>query len=278
MLLYNTLASIPQNLIVNCLQKQYEYSGYETAGNNNANHMKNFLNSYLTESKCINLESGDYPGPFLTISRQAGCSAKRIAIKLSKILTGYSYMSETKTDVEWKYVDKDMFLEVVEEFTDELKWGEYEDAEESILFLKDVGKAFADETIYDISDDKMIAALKGIICRLANHGRTIIVGRSAGAILRSIPNKLNIRLEAPAEWRINRIMQIKDMTQTEAAEYITQADKKRDAFIEKIIGRKAENEDFDVIFNYATMEDDQIVDAVINILRNKKIIAPHYEF
>jgi hypothetical protein len=49
MLLYNTLASIPQNLIVNCLQKQYEYSGYETAGNNNANHMKNFLNSYLTE-------------------------------------------------------------------------------------------------------------------------------------------------------------------------------------------------------------------------------------
>lgn len=245
---------------------------------NNPNHMKNFLQSYLNESKCINLESGDYPGPFLTISRQAGCSAKRLAIKLSKILTGYSYMSETKTDVEWKYVDKGVFLGVVDEMIEELKAGDFEDADESILFLKEVGRAFIDETIYDISDVKLIAALKGIICRLAYHGRTIIVGRSSGAILKDIPNKLNIRLEAPTDWRIHRIMQIKDMTRNEAAEYITLADKKRDAFIEKIIGRKAENDDFDVIFNYASMEDDQIVDAVINILRNKKIIAPHYEF
>ncbi|MDX8339330.1 cytidylate kinase-like family protein [Draconibacterium sp. IB214405] len=229
------------------------------------------------ESKCINLETGDYPGPFLTISRQAGCSAKRIAIKLSKILTGYSYMSETKTDVEWKYVDKAMFLGVVNEMIDEVRSGEFEDAKESILFLKEVGRAFSDETIYDISDDKMILTLKGIICRLAHQGRTIIVGRSSGAILKDVPNKLNIRLEAPGDWRIHRIMQIKDMTRSEAADYIIEADNKRDAFIEKIIGRKAENNDFDVIFNYASLEDDQIVDAVINILRNKKIIAPHFE-
>ncbi|WP_319267447.1 cytidylate kinase-like family protein [uncultured Draconibacterium sp.] len=240
--------------------------------------MKNFLKSYLLQSRCINLETGDYPGPFLTISRQAGCSAKRIAIKLSKILTGYSYMSETKTDVEWKWVDKDMFAGVVNEMIEEVKSGNYEDAKESILFLKEVGRAFSDETIYDISDDKLIATLKGIICRLAYQGRTIIVGRSSGAILKDIPNKLNIRLEAPTDWRIHRMMQIKDMTRTEAAKYINEADKKRDAFIEKIIGRKAENNDFDVIFNYASLEDDQIVDAVINILRNKKIIAPHYEF
>lgn len=243
---------------------------------NNPYQMKNFLQSYLMESKCINLDTGDYPGPFLTISRQAGCSAKRIAIKLSKILTGYSYMSETKTDVEWKWVDKDVFLDVVNEMIDEVNSGDYEDAEESKLFLKEVGRAFSDETIYDISDEKLIATLKGIICRLAYQGRTIIVGRSSGVILKDIPNKLNIRLEAPDDWRINRMMQIKDMTSIEAKRYINEADKKRDAFIEKIIGRKAENNDFDVIFNYASLEDDQIVDAVINILRNKKIISPHH--
>ena len=48
--------------------------------------------------------------------------------------------------------------------------------------------------------------------------------------------------------------------------------------LKRFIGRKAENNDFDVIFNYASLEDDQIVDAVINILRNKKIIVPYYEF
>lgn len=240
--------------------------------------MEKYINSYLPKIKCVNLETGDFPGPFLTISRQAGCSAQRIAIKLAKILTGYSYMADTKTDVEWKWVDKKVFSGVVKEMIDEVKSGEYDDAEEAVRFLKEVAHAFAEETIYDISDERLIKTLKGIICRLANQGRVIIVGRSAGAILKDVPNKLNIRLEAPTEWRINRIMQLKELSQAEAAEYITKADEKRDSFIEKIIGRKAQNNDFDVIFNYATMEDDQIVDAVIHILRNKKIIATQYEF
>ena len=240
--------------------------------------MEKYINSYLPKIKCVNLETGDFPGPFLTISRQAGCSAQRIAIKLAKILTGYSYMADTKTDVEWKWVDKKVFSGVVKEMIDEVKAGDFDDAEEAVSFLKEVAHAFAEETIYDISDDQLIKTLKGIICRLANQGRTIIVGRSAGAILKDVPNKLNIRLEAPTEWRINRLMQLKDLSQAEAAEFIINADEKRDTFIEKIIGRKAENNDFDVIFNYATMEDDQIVDAVIHILRNKKIIDTQYEF
>jgi cytidylate kinase len=235
--------------------------------------METFINSYLKDLKCVNLETGDFPGPFLTISRQAGCSAQRIAIKLSKILTGYSYMSETKTDAEWKWVDKTVFSDVVDEMIAEVKAGEYDDAEKAILFLNEVCRAFSDETIYDISDENLIKTLKGIICRLASQGRTIIVGRSAGVILRDVPNKLNIRLEAPTDWRIHRVMQLRDLTRAEAEQYINHADTKRDSFIEKIIGRKAENNDFDVIFNYASLEDDQIVDAVINILKNKKIIA-----
>lgn len=240
--------------------------------------MEKFINHYLINLKCVNLETGDFPGPFLTISRQAGCSAQRIAIKLSKILTGYSYMSETKTDVEWKWVDKQVFSAVVKEMVQEIDEGEYADAEEAVQFLHEVSRAFIDETIYDISDEHLIQTLKGIICRLANQGRVIIVGRSAGAILKDVPNKLNIRLEAPKEWRINRLMQMKDLSQAEAAKFINKADSKRDSFIEKIIGRKAENNDFDVIFNYASLEDDQIVDAVINILRNKKIISFHDEY
>ena len=62
--------------------------------------MEKYINNYLHNLLHLNLETGDFPGPLVTISRQAGCSAQRIAIKLSKILTGYSYMSETKTDAE----------------------------------------------------------------------------------------------------------------------------------------------------------------------------------
>lgn len=235
--------------------------------------MEKFISSYLNIYKCMDLETGDFPGPFITISRQAGCSAQRIAIKLSKILTGYSYMSETKTDVEWKYVDKNVFSEAVHEMIRDVEAGKFSDAEQVIKNLKLVENAFFDESIYEISDENLIKTLKGVICRLANQGRTIIVGRSAGVILKDVPNKLNIRLEAPTEWRIHRVMQLKDLSWSEAESYIKKTDSKRDSFIEKIIGRKAENNDFDIIFNYASLEDDYIVDAVINILKNKKIIA-----
>lgn len=236
--------------------------------------MENFFNNYLQNYRQMNLETGDFPGPFITISRQAGCSAKRIAIKLSKILTGYSYMSDTKTDAEWRWVDKSMFSQVVDEMIEEVISGKYDNENgDAVKFLRTVDKAFSDETVYDITDKDLIKTLKGIICRLACQGRTIIVGRSAGAILKNVPNKLNVRLEAPTDWRINRMMQIKDLSRAESEQYILRMDQKRDSFIEKVIGRKAENNDFDVIFNYASLEDDLIVDAIINILKNKQIIA-----
>lgn len=71
--------------------------------------MEKFFKSFMKTIICCDLETGDFPGPVVTISRQSGCSAQRIAIKLSKILTGYSYMSDTKTDAEWRWVDKDIF-------------------------------------------------------------------------------------------------------------------------------------------------------------------------
>jgi cytidylate kinase len=161
---------------------------------------------------------------------------------------------------------------------EDVKSGGYDDTAEAITMLGHVAKAFSNETIYDISDEYLIETFKGVVCRLACKGRTIIVGRSAGVILREIPNKLNVRLEAPMEWRINRIMQLKDFTQAEAVDYVWEMDAKRDTFIEKIIGRKANNDDFDVIFNYASLQDDEIIDAIVNILKNKKIISRYEDY
>ncbi|RIH65481.1 cytidylate kinase-like family protein [Mariniphaga sediminis] len=238
--------------------------------------MEKFIKSFMKSITCCDLETGDFPGPVVTISRQSGCSAQRIAIKLSKILTGYSYMSDTKTDAEWKWVDKDIFEEVVEGMVESVRTGGYDDTDEAVKMLKQVARAFSNETIYDISDTRLIETFRGVVCRLACKGRTIIVGRSAGVILKNVPNKLNVRLEAPMEWRINRIMQLKDVSQAEAVEFVKEMDDKRDSFIEKVIGRKANNDDFDIIFNYASLQDDEIIDAIVSILKNKKIIA-HYE-
>jgi len=234
--------------------------------------MKEFLNNYLKYVAASNLETGDFAGPVVTISRQTGCSAKRIAIKLSKILTGYSYMSETKTDAEWLWADKDAFRQATREVKLEIE-ARKTDNQEMLEKLEMVSNAFSSEFFTDVLDEKAITILKDVIVKLAIQGRYIILGRGATTILNELPNKLSIRLEAPLEWRINRVAQIKNLSHDAAQEHILNADERRKQFTEAVIGRTYVNTDFDVIFNYASLSDDQIVDAMVNILKSKKIIT-----
>jgi cytidylate kinase len=239
--------------------------------------MKEFLRNYLKYVTASNLETGDFAGPVVTISRQTGCSARRIAIKLSKILTGYSYMSDTKTEREWHWADKETFRQTIRDVEEELSKREVVDSE---LLEKAtmISKAFAKEKFVDEVDEKSLAILKDVILKLAIQGRYIILGRGATNLLADLPNKLSIRLEAPLEWRINRVAQMKNMSHSEAEELVLKSDEKRCRFTTSVIGRKYENTDFDIIFNYASLSDDQIVEAIVNILKSKKIISYGDEF
>jgi cytidylate kinase len=235
-------------------------------------NMKEFLNNYLKYVAASNLETGDFAGPVVTISRQTGCSAKRIAIKLSKILTGYSYMSETKTDAEWLWADKDAFKQATREVKQEMEARKI-DNPEMLEKLEMVSNAFSNEFFTDVLDENAITILKDVIVKLAIQGRYIILGRGATTILSELPNKLSIRLEAPLEWRINRVAQMRNLSHDAAQEHVMNADERRKQFTEAVIGRTYINTDFDVIFNYASLSDDQIVDAIVNILKSKKIIT-----
>jgi cytidylate kinase len=239
--------------------------------------MKEFLRNYLKYVAATNLETGDFAGPVVTISRQTGCSARRIAIKLSKILTGYSYMSDTKTDAEWLWADKNTFRQTIKYVQEELTARNI-DNPEMIDRVQMIANAFSNESFDDVLDENSLIILKDVITKLAIQGRYIFIGRGATTILADLPNKLSIRLEAPLEWRINRVAQMKNLSRTEAEEYVLKSDEKRIRFTESVMGRKYENSDFDIIFNYASLSDDQIVEIIVNILKSKKIILFGDEF
>lgn len=235
--------------------------------------MKDFLQNYLTQSGQPTNAKLHHPGPVVTISRECGCSAKRIATKLSKILTGYNYLSETKTDVEWKWVSK----EVVELAAQEL---EMDPGKIRNVFLRevkqsihDVSTAFSTSKVYDADDQQVIDTVKAVVRSIAEEGHYIIVGRAASVIAQDIPKRLSVKLQAPLDWRINRIMQISNMSWADAQQYVLEIDRQRDLFVEHVAGRKLDNNDFDLIFNYSTMLDDHIVDVIVNVLKNKKVIV-----
>lgn len=234
--------------------------------------MKNILSGYFESQVDETAKLKNRKGPVITISRECGCSAKRIATKLSKILTGYSYISDTKTNVEWKWVSKEIIEQAAVEL--ELEPGKVKNVflGEAKTSLHEVSSAFSTEKMYDADDQMVIDAVKNIVLRIAEEGHYIIVGRAASVIARDVPGNIKIKLQAPLEWRVNRIMQISNMTYADAQAYVLEIDRQRGLFVEHIAGRSLNNSDFDMIFNYATMHDDHIVDAIISVLKNKEMI------
>ncbi len=235
--------------------------------------MKDFLSNYFAPGGQKNPGKVHYPGPVVTISRECGCSAKRIATKLSKILSGYNYLSETKTDVEWKWVSKEIIELAAQELemnADKIRNVFLGEVKQSI---HDITTAFSNSKVYDADDQHVIDTVKSVVRSIAEEGHYIIVGRAASVIAHDIPKRLSIKLQAPLDWRINRIMQISNLSYADAQEYVQEIDRQRDLFVEHVAGRELDNNDFDLIFNYSTMLDDQIVDVVVNVLKNKKVIA-----
>ena len=208
----------------------------------------------------------------MTISRECGCSAKRIATKLAKILSGYSFKSDTKTDVEWKWVSKEIIEEAAREL--EINTGKIKNVflAEKKIPIHEVTTAFSTEKVYDADDFEVIDTVGQVIKSFAQKGHYIIVGRGAEIFSQGIKNRLSVKLQAPMDWRVKRIMQISNLSYVDARDYMINIDLQRDLFVEHVAGRKLNNTDFDVVFNYSTMLDDHIVDAIVNILKSKAII------
>ncbi|MCW0481728.1 AAA family ATPase [Gaoshiqia sediminis] len=234
--------------------------------------MKNFLSNYF-ENEANKPVKNHYPGPVIMISRECGCSAKRIATKLSKILTGYSFHSETKTDVEWKWVSKEIIEAAANELNMDTEKVRNVFLGEAKVSLEEVSTAFSTEKVYDAEDQQVIETVRKVILQLAEKGNYIIVGRAAGVIAQDVSRKLSIKLMAPLEWRINRIMQISNLSHADAQQYVLQIDRQRELFVEHVAGRKLNNNDYDIIFNYSTLQDDHIVDAIVNVIKNKRFFA-----
>jgi cytidylate kinase len=71
-------------------------------------------------------------------------------------------------------------------------------------------------TVVKISDSQAIAMVRGVVDAAYKRGNVVIVGRGGQAILQDRPGVLHVRIEAPLEHRIRRLMDRDDFTPTQA--------------------------------------------------------------
>lgn len=117
----------------------------------------------------------------------------------------------------------------------------------------------AEAGIWSAFDSKLrtiVAMLERLSFAVARHGHSVLLGRGAYATLGGAEGVLNVRIRAPFEWRVSRIMEERgfpDRDQAESA--VCEGDKVRSSFVSSVYGiRWDSTEKFDLVVDTSKIE------------------------
>jgi cytidylate kinase len=121
---------------------------------------------------------------------------------------------------------------------------------------------------YDWEYRGFIALIESIIFQYALKNRVVIVGRGSHILLQEIPHVLKVRLFAPLEVRIERVMQNQEVDRGTAERLIEKNDQIRAGYIQVIYGKHWEDQQYyDLMFNTGLQNCEQVTQELIAILK-----------
>lgn len=205
-------------------------------------------------------------GPLITISRQAGCSARDIADLFYKAINKNALPKSSQ----WKCVDKDIILDSAKALDLPPRKIKYVFNSQKKSTMDEIVESLSSR--YYKSDNLIRKTIIKVMKEFAEMGHTIIVGRAGVALSQHINCSLNIRLVAPIEWRIKQISQKHGVTEEVAKEYIDKIDYRRKALIEEFYGKELEESMFDLILNCESNSKEEIVRICYDMMKVKDLI------
>jgi len=180
----------------------------------------------------------------LTVSREYGSGGREIGQAVSRLL-GYEYL------------DKDRILEELGRAGQKWEeWGKNLDEHCPTIWEK-----------YDWSFRGFGALIQSTILSYAVKDRVVVMGRGGSFLLKDIPYALRIRVIAPLESRIERIMTRESVDRDTARWLAEKVDRDRACFIHALYGKKwDEHAGFDLLFDTSQQGIDEIIAVVKDLL------------
>ncbi len=230
--------------------------------------MKIDLSKYLAERYHESMLKHEYEGPVVTIARDFGCPARKIASRLSNRLN--QLKESSSKNIRWRWISKEILAESAKEL-------EMDPADIKYVFQYEKKTVFDDilssqSTKYYKSDRKIRKTVAQVIRNIASEGNVVIVGRGGVAITKDIERSLHIKLEAPIEWRALRASEKYCMTVDQARKRAVEIDKKRQDFRNYFHGKESDYTRFDVRYNCMSLSLDDIVCSILNLLQSRKFV------
>ncbi len=230
--------------------------------------MKIDISKYLKERYEETVSRMPFPGPVVTISRELGCPAKRLAEKLTDNLN--FQRRRGGKEIDWRWISKEIMEESAKELGMDLSEIQYvfeykQFGVIEVLLLSHSRKFYK-------TDRQIRNTIAKVIKNFATEGNAIIVGRGGISLTRDIPKSMHIHLEAPLEWRALRTSEKHSLSLEDAKKYCNDIDKKREQFREYYEGKGNDYSRFDLKINCMTMTVDEIAEIIISSLSIRGII------
>jgi cytidylate kinase len=171
-------------------------------------------------------DQGRGEGPCITISREFGCQAFPLAAELAHRL-GES----------WSVIDRDILGEVAK--ASGFSIDQIEKSRDTPAVLKAIFAMFLDSSRAE--ETELSTHLRQAICKFAAAGNCIIVGGGGVVSAREMKNMFHLRLVAPLEFRIEKIMKTRDMDRAQATDFVDQHQKQRNNFVKRVAGSRLDD-------------------------------------
>lgn len=196
---------------------------------------------------------------FVTISRQAGAGGHSLAHRLvdlfeeqhDELLSG------------WQVYDRRLCEIVAED-------PKMEKALDSLLaeeFHSPAADFFRQALAPTVDQDALLARVFEVIRTVAATGKGVIVGRGGARVTRDLPNGVHIRLVAPEEVRLERLMQLDDIDRRTARQQAKRIDQHRARLIQVRFGADIDDPTgYDAVWNTGSVTIDEIAMSVLTLL------------
>ena len=169
------------------------------------------------------IADGKKPAPCFTIAREFGCQAYPLAELLVKRL------NSRIAGEPWVVVGKEILDEVarLSGFSVE----QIEKSQDTPSSLKAIFSMFLDSSRAE--ETQVFTHMRNVIRGFAKRGNCVLVGRGGVFAAQDLPNCIHLRLVAPYDFRVEKIMASHQMDRTDAEKFIALHQKQRDDFIKR---------------------------------------------
>jgi YjbE family integral membrane protein len=193
--------------------------------------------------------SAQAPGAVLTISREFGSGGREIGQAVAQAL-GYAY------------VDREVILADIRR--DGPKWEEWaKDLDEHCPTVWER---------YDWSFRGFASLVQWHILEHAQRGGVVIMGRGGNFVLKGVPHAYRIRVTAPLDSRIDRIVTREGVDRETAGWLCEKTDQERAGFLHSIYGGRWDDPaEYDQVYSVAGQSVDREVKAVIDALSHRAV-------